>query len=454
MDNLQSELYIPDADLNDETSEDERSHTSVKQAGLLLVYPIKGTKMCKESGFHKTTRLCLQAIRDALLHHRWQEAVQYLDVYTQTLEDTTVSKQSVACEIIWRLGTEVLQHHPKKELEHFNVLYERMKNTGVKNFAKICLEHAFHLLLNGQIHNAKQQLSVAMSWRYGKHSASQGLELKLIHAYCGFLDYLLWSSKRQAFSDTEDCGNNHEMHSHFRQASVTLQEIIKQPGVWDPFVYGCVDMLEFYNDEEEALKLLQNYAYNDEFPSNPNAHIYLYKHQLRHKASPAQLIKTLKVLHSLVPSHELMLEYCTLLIKSGQQKNLQHALSVAMNLLEHACWKTDVKAWTCLLHVLSCVKRRKNLKKLIKEEWQRRKDLWLKMHFKTFHSRKDSEALMSVKVKVLLRVGLYNTRYSMKYYKDQKKMMAQQEKSEEHDVLKVKGNKGKISEKARKRKKK
>lgn len=54
-------------------------------------------------------------------------------------------------------------------------------------------------------------------------------------------------------------------------------------------------MLEFYNDEEEALKLLQNYAYNDEFPSNPNAHIYLYKHQLRHKASPAQLIKTLKV---------------------------------------------------------------------------------------------------------------------------------------------------------------
>lgn len=54
-------------------------------------------------------------------------------------------------------------------------------------------------------------------------------------------------------------------------------------------------MLEFYNDEEEALKLLQNYAYNDEFPSNPNAHIYLYKHQLRHNASPAQLIKTLKV---------------------------------------------------------------------------------------------------------------------------------------------------------------
>lgn len=32
------------------------------------------------------------------------------------------------------------------------------------------------------------------------------------------------------------------MHSYFRQASVTLQEIIKQPGVWDPFVLACVDV--------------------------------------------------------------------------------------------------------------------------------------------------------------------------------------------------------------------
>lgn len=54
---------------------------------------------CTESGFHKSTRWCLHAIRDAVLHHRWQEAAGYLDVYTQTLEDTTTSKQSVACEV-------------------------------------------------------------------------------------------------------------------------------------------------------------------------------------------------------------------------------------------------------------------------------------------------------------------------------------------------------------------
>ncbi|XP_060770149.1 TATA box-binding protein-associated factor RNA polymerase I subunit A isoform X2 [Neoarius graeffei] len=338
-----------------------------------------------------------------------------------------MSKQSVACEIIWRLGTEVLRHHPSKELENLNALYERMKSTGVKNYAKICLEHTFHLLLNGHIHQAKQQLSVAMSWRYGKQSASQSLELKLIHAYCGFLDYLIWSTKRASTSDAEVCGNNVDMHSYFKQASVTLQEIIKQPGVWDPFVCSCIDMLEFYNDDEEALQLLQNYAYGKDYPSNPNAHIYLYKHQKKHKASPAQLIRTLKVLHSLVPSHELMLEYCTLLRNLGEKKNLQHALSVAMNLLEYTCWKTDVNAWTCLLEILKCLKK-SDLWNLIKEEWGRRRDLWLKMHYKTFHGRMDlkkNTKLIYVKIKVLQLFGVYNSRYNVIYYQEKKKKRTQ-----------------------------
>ncbi|KAK3506772.1 hypothetical protein QTP70_023933 [Hemibagrus guttatus] len=197
MDDLQ--VHIPEAD-NDDTSDDEGNQTTMKRASFLHVSPSK--KRCTESGFHKSTRLCLHAIRDAVLHHRWEEAARYLDVYAQTLEDTTSSKQSVACEIIWRLGTEVLQHHPHKDQEHFTVLYERMKNTGVKNFAKVCLEHAFHLLLDGHILKAKQQLSVATSWRYGRQSASQSLELKLIHGYCGFLDYLAWSQKRSSVSDT------------------------------------------------------------------------------------------------------------------------------------------------------------------------------------------------------------------------------------------------------------
>lgn len=54
---------------------------------------------CKESGFHKSSRLCLKAVRDAMLRHRWQEAAQFLSAYSQTLEETTVNKQSLACEV-------------------------------------------------------------------------------------------------------------------------------------------------------------------------------------------------------------------------------------------------------------------------------------------------------------------------------------------------------------------
>ncbi|GAA6086655.1 TATA box-binding protein-associated factor RNA polymerase I subunit A [Tachysurus ichikawai] len=405
MDNLQ--LQNPEAN-NDDISEDEESQTTMKRTSLLHVSPSK--RRCKESGFHKSTRLCLVAIRDAVLHHRWQEAAQYLQVYTETLEDTTSSKQSVACEIIWRLGAEILKHQPHKDVEQFTAFYERMKYTGVKNYAKVCLEHAFHLLLHGHIQKAKQQLSVAMSWRYGKQSAKQSLELKLIHAYCGFMDYLIWSSKRSSVSDAEDCVNSHELHSYFRQASVTLQELIKHPGVWDPFVWGCIDMFEFYNAEEEVLQILQNYANNKDYPSNPNAHVYLYKHQKRHKASTDELLSTLKGLHSLVPSHELMLDYCTLLIQSEEQEDLQHALSVALNLLEYSSWKTDMDAWKCLLKVLQHLKKLR-YKTLIIKEMEGRKELWMKMHFKSFHNRKDSKenaTLVLVKVKAGNLLGIYN----------------------------------------------
>lgn len=54
-------------------------------------------------------------------------------------------------------------------------------------------------------------------------------------------------------------------------------------------------MLEFYQDDEEALRLLQNYASNSDFPPNPNAYVYLYMHQNRRNAAPDQLRRCLKV---------------------------------------------------------------------------------------------------------------------------------------------------------------
>lgn len=66
---------------------------------------------------------------------------------------------------------------------------------------QISLEHSFHLLHHGHIEDAKHQLSVAESWRYGKESAAQYQRTKLIHAYRSLLDYLIWCDKKYTYSN-------------------------------------------------------------------------------------------------------------------------------------------------------------------------------------------------------------------------------------------------------------
>uniref|UniRef100_A0A8C1KJA9 TATA box binding protein (TBP)-associated factor, RNA polymerase I, A n=1 Tax=Cyprinus carpio TaxID=7962 RepID=A0A8C1KJA9_CYPCA len=351
MDDIETELNIAAAAAD--SSEDQSRRSSLKQvcvfAGLLTAVD-----------FLKSNRKCLNLIREAMLRHNWPQAAGYFSSYIQTLETGTLSQvHSIASEIMWRLGTEILHHVPNSSPDDFNAFYEQLKNLGVRNYSKICLEHCFHLLLNGQMDEAKRQLSIADSWRYGKQSTAQSLMKKLIRAYCGYLDYLIWSEKMASAPGSEEAGSNREMHSYFRQASVTLKEIVSQPGVWDPFVLSYIHMLEFYEDEEAALQLLENYAYNKEFPSNPNAHVYLYQFLKRHQAPRVKLIGSLRILHSLVPSHELMLELCSLLLHTKQQSDLEEALTVSMDLLEFSSWKSDRKAWECLLKILKKLKKKK-----------------------------------------------------------------------------------------------
>ena len=54
-------------------------------------------------------------------------------------------------------------------------------------------------------------------------------------------------------------------------------------------------MLEFYEDHEEALKVLNDYAYDNSFPPNPNAHVCLYQYLKRCDTAEKKLMKVLKV---------------------------------------------------------------------------------------------------------------------------------------------------------------
>lgn len=54
-----------------------------------MFYILLCSETSRETGFHHSTRLCLEQIREALLHHKWQEAAEYMACYPQMLEDTT-----------------------------------------------------------------------------------------------------------------------------------------------------------------------------------------------------------------------------------------------------------------------------------------------------------------------------------------------------------------------------
>lgn len=54
-------------------------------------------------------------------------------------------------------------------------------------------------------------------------------------------------------------------------------------------------MLEHYQQHEEAIKVLENYAYDESFPPNPNSHVYLYRHLKKLNAPDKKLRRVLQV---------------------------------------------------------------------------------------------------------------------------------------------------------------
>ncbi|XP_061668984.1 TATA box-binding protein-associated factor RNA polymerase I subunit A isoform X2 [Syngnathoides biaculeatus] len=396
MDDLENELQPPVEFNEPNDSLDDTVTPQKKRSRLPLAEPFF-VATPKETGFHRTARLCLERIREAMLHHRWQEAAEYMACYPQMLQDTSVVSLGLDYkEMIRRISIEILHHHPKSSMEDYNIIYERMKHSG------ICLEHSFHLLLHGQFENAKRHLSAAQSWRYGKESARQQQKAKLIQAYRSLLDYIIWCDKKNAsrnstFTDPE---SSQEMHNYFRQAAVNLKEILKLPGVWDPFILSYVEMLEFYDAKEKANNVLNNYAYDSSFPPNPNALVYLYQFLQRHGASKRKLMKNLKVLCHLVPSHELMLDYSSFLLESEETRDLQKGLAVVLDMLDYACWRTNLDVWKRLKDIIDKLQLSEDWKDVVAEKMAARKEWWAALHFTRFLATEDAlqrPQLMKVK---------------------------------------------------------
>ncbi|KAL1769833.1 TATA box-binding protein-associated factor RNA polymerase I subunit A isoform X1 [Sigmodon hispidus] len=350
----------------------------------------------RKRDFAQTTDACLSFIQEALLKHQWQQAAEYMHSYLQTLEDSDTYKRQAAPEIIWKLGSEILFYHPKSNVETFNSFADRMKNIGVLNYLKISLQHALYLVHHGMLEDAKRSLSNAETWRYGEKSSSQEVLINLVQAYKGLLQHHTWSRKKTELSklDEDDyayTAKSQNMLSQSCKTSANICALLKTPGVWDPFVKSYVEMLEFYGDLDGAREILTNYAYDQKFPSNPNAHIYLYEFLKREKAPRAKLISALKILHEIVPSHSLMLEFHTLLRKSETEEHQKLALGVLFEVLDFAGCTKNITAWKYLAKYLKQTLM-ENHPVWVEEEWKSRRSWWPTFHFSFFWAKSDWKA--------------------------------------------------------------
>ncbi|XP_033052163.1 TATA box-binding protein-associated factor RNA polymerase I subunit A isoform X4 [Trachypithecus francoisi] len=278
-------------------------------------------------------------------------------------------------------------------METFNTFADRMKNIGVMNYLKISLQHALYLLHHGMLKDAKRNLSEAETWRHGENTSSRGILINLIQAYKGLLQYYTWSKKKMELSklDKDDYAYNavaQDVFNHSWKTSADISALIKIPGVWDPFVKSYVEMLEFYGDRDGAQEVLNNYAYDEKFPSNPNAHIYLYNFLKRQKAPRSKMISVLKILYQIVPSHKLMLEFHTLLRKSEKEEHRKLGLEVLFGVLDFAGCTKNITAWKYLAKYLKKTLMGNHLA-WVQDEWNSRKNWWPSFHFSYFWAKSD-----------------------------------------------------------------
>ncbi|XP_041064485.1 TATA box-binding protein-associated factor RNA polymerase I subunit A isoform X2 [Carcharodon carcharias] len=424
------------------------SHPEIRFPLPTSVLQSQSIKDRKQTGFRRTVETCLSRIQKAMFHHQWQTAAELMTNYFQILEDNTTRKQESASKVIWRMGTAILQHHPNSCIEDANSFAGKMKSIGVKHYLKVCLEHAIHLMCNGKMDEAYRELSLAETWRYGEKSATQHKVLKLIQGYRALLDYYTWVKKNSALQekadDAVDSGTAQEMHNYFRQASIGLHDVVEHPGVWDPFILSYVNLLDFYDGFEEALKVLNDYAYNSKFPPNPNAHVYLYEFLKKHHTSPKKLLKVLRILYQLVPSHELMLEFNSLLLQSEKMKHHKEALGVLFCLLDFPTWKENYRTWKCLI---------KQMKKAIaeghsdwiKEQWELRQDWWPAFHFSKFRAHRDFEENESYACRKAVIAGIltgkgckyFITIYRLGYKVQNAKMKKMKQYVKDHSLLQL-----------------
>lgn len=72
---------------------------------------LSSSDQTQQNGFRRTTSMCRERIREAMLHHRWEEAAEYMVYYPQILEDRNLFTAQPSKEVDFiRINKDLFKH--------------------------------------------------------------------------------------------------------------------------------------------------------------------------------------------------------------------------------------------------------------------------------------------------------------------------------------------------------
>jgi len=317
---------------------------------------------------------------DNLLRHRFDEALECLVGLCGACRRIP--------ELFWRTGVEVMRNQPGS-FTHVNQL--------IKNMFVICVPFKKEILLDLTMYLVKHNSDIteAQELLTSKLSQKPFLSSTLLRAYSGLFAYLSWKKCKLQFDKKDleaedllldentnyDANLRRQMDFYGKKTLILFNSVVEHCGVWDIFITRQVEVLKYYDQADEAKRVLLRYK--EKNPENPNAHRYLYYFLKNENAHTKELLSVLEGLLSVDPTTELSEEYCKLAThKTDESKGLLDILSAVFIKLDHADCRQCLTAWETLAHTLKqfCTEHGKGNLSIL---WDERADWWPLFHFRS-----------------------------------------------------------------------
>lgn len=159
-------------------------------------------------------------------------------------------------------------------------------NQLIKNMFVICVPFKKEILLDLTMYLVKHNSDIteAQELLTSKLSQKPFLSSTLLRAYSGLFAYLSWKKCKLQFDKKDleaedllldentnyDANLRRQMDFYGKKTLILFNSVVEHCGVWDIFITRQVEVLKYYDQADEAKRVLLRYK--EKNPENPNAH--------------------------------------------------------------------------------------------------------------------------------------------------------------------------------------